>query len=371
MSSGDVRPVAGRRDLKQFIAFPYALHRRDPAWRPPLRRDIRAQLSVRKNPFFDHGEAQCLLARRAGRVVGRIAAVHNRLHNEVHADRVWFFGFFEAVDDPQVAESLFAAAARWLRARGLEVMRGPASFSTNDEAGLLVEGFQHPPVVLMPHNPPYYVALLEGAGFHKAKDLLAYQSTHNRLPQRLVEGAVLLQRRYGIVLRGLDRERFSEEVALIKSLYNAAWERNWGFVPLTDREIDHLARQLRPVLVPELVAFAERQGETIGFAVALPDFNVALRANPSGRLFPGILKVLWAARGITRIRVLLLGARPEWQGKGVDALLYKRIWEEGNAKGYCWAEAGWILEDNQAMRNGLERMGFEAYKTYRLYEREL
>jgi GNAT superfamily N-acetyltransferase len=363
--------VRGRRDLAAFIDLPYRLLRQDPVWVAPLRRDVRAQLSKRTNPFFDHAEAQHFLARQDGRVVGRISAIHNRLHNEVHGDRVGFFGFFECVEDVGTARALFDAAASWLEKLGLEAMRGPTSFSMNDEAGLLVDGFETPPAVLMPHNPRYYPELLEAAGFAKAKDLLVYQTTSDRLPERLVEGVRTLGRRYRITARPLERRRLAEEVALVKRLYNAAWERNWGFVPLTDREIDHLAKQLKQVLVPELVAFAERDGETVGFAVALPDMNDALKANPSGGLFPGVLKVLWAAQRIKRIRVLLLGTLPEWRGKGVDALLYKTIWEEGYRKGYRWAEAGWILEDNHAMRNALVRMGFEVYKTYRLYDRRL
>jgi GNAT superfamily N-acetyltransferase len=365
---GLVRTV---RDLESFVAVPYRLHRLDRTWVAPLRRDVRRLLSRRANPFFEHAEAAYHLARRGSRVVGRIAAIHNRLHNDFHRDRVGFFGFFESVDDKEVAHALFDAAAAWLRSRGLEVMRGPASFSTNDEAGLLVAGFDTPPAILMPHNPRHYVTLVESAGFRKAKDLLVYQTTRDQLPSRLAEGVKHLERRYGITTRPLSLRRFASEVALVKTLYNLAWEGNWGFVPMTDREIEHLAKQLRPVVVPELVAFAEREGKPIGFAVALPDLNVALRKNPSGRFFPGLLKVLWASRRIRRIRVALLGTLPEWRGRGVDAVLYKRIWEEGYRKGYRWAEAGWILEDNHAMRNGLVRMGFEVYKTYRLYDRPL
>jgi GNAT superfamily N-acetyltransferase len=366
----EIRPVAGRRDLGAFVGLPYDLHRGDPGWTPLLRRDVRALLAP-SNPFFEHGAAEHFLARRGGEVVGRISAIENRLHNEVHGDRVGFFGFFECVDDPAVAAALFDAAAGWLRGRARDVMRGPTSFTINDEAGLLVDGFDTPSVLMMPHNPRYYVPLVEGAGFAKAKDLLVYQSTHDRLPERLVRGAELLQKRQGITLRTLDMSRFGAEVETVKRLYNAAWQRNWGFVPLTDREIDFLARQLKSVVVPDLVVFAERDGAPIGFAVALPDLNVALRRNPSGRMFPGIVKVLWTMRGIRRLRILLLGALPEWQGKGVDALLYKAIWENGVRRGYHWGEAGWILEDNHAMRNGLANMGFEVYKTYRLYDRPL
>lgn len=367
----EVAPVAGGRDLKAFIDLPYRLFRNDPLWVPPLRRDVLTRLSPDKSPFFDHAAAQHFLARRDGRTVGRISAVHNRLHNEFHNDTVGFFGFFDVENDAEAAGALFAAAGAWLRSRGLTVMRGPTSLSTNDEAGLLVDGFETPPTIMMPHNPPYYVSLVEGAGLTKAKDLFAYQSTHHQLPARLLRATRLLTERYGITTRSLDTRRFTREVETVKRLYNAAWERNWGFLPMTDREIEHLAKELRPVVVPDLVPFAERNGEPIGFGLALPDLNVALRANPSGRLVPGILKILWAARRISRVRVLLLGTTPEWRGRGVDALLYRHIWEKGTARGYYWAEAGWILEDNTAMSNGLLRMGFEIYKTYRLYDRRL
>jgi len=328
-------------------------------------------LSREKNPFFEHAEAEYLLAERGGEVVGRIAAISNRLHNETHGDRVGFFGLFETVDDQAVADRLLEAATDWCRAKGHDVLRGPASFSVNDECGLLVDGFETPPALMMPHNPRRYVDLVEGAGFAKAKDLLVYQTAVEPAPARLVEGAERLERRYGVTTRPLAISRFAAEVELVKRLYNAAWERNWGFVPLTGREIEHLARQLKSVVVPELVVFAEREGKPIGFGITLPDLNVALKRNPTGRFFPGILRVLWAARRIDRLRVLLLGILPEWRGKGVDALLYRRIWEEASRKGYRWAEAGWILEDNLAMRNALTRMGFEVYKTYRLYDRPL
>jgi GNAT superfamily N-acetyltransferase len=364
----EVSAVRTRRERRAFVGLPYRLHRHDPLWTPLLRRDVRALLSRARNPFFAHAEAEYFLARRGRRVVGRIAAIENRRHNEFHGDRVGFFGFFEAEDDAEAASALLAASGRWLRGRGLEVMRGPVSFSTNDEAGLLVDGFDTPSVLRMPYNPRYYVSLLEQAGFTKAKDLLAYQRTFAARPERPVPSAAM-ERRYGLRTRPLDMSRFPEEVARVKRLYNAAWERNWGFVPMTDAEIDHLAAQLRPVVVPELVAFAERGAETVGFAVALPDLSVALRANRSGRLLPGLLKILWKARRIRRLRLLLLGTAPEWRRRGVDALLYQRLWEGSYARGFRWAEAGWILEDNHPVRNSLQRLGFDLYKTYRIYDR--
>lgn len=330
--------------------------------------DIRTLLSRKKNPFFTHADAEYFVAVRDGAVVGRIAAIENRTHNELHEDRVGFFGFFECVNDRAVSHALFRASADWLRSRGLTTMRGPASFSTNDECGLVVEGLDTPPTLLNPHNPEYYIDLVESAGFEKVKDLYQYQSQSSSLPERLVRGAKLIAERQGIVLRSINMKRFKEEIDRIKAIYNSAWEKNWGFVPMTEEEIDHLAKQLKPVIVPDFIVFAEKGTELVGFALALPDLNVALKKNPSGRLFPGIIRVLWASRKITRTRILLLGVLPQYRRTGADALMYHWIWEKGVKMGYRWGEAGWILEDNTAMNNGLQRLGFSRYKTLRMYD---
>ncbi|MEE8251445.1 MAG: hypothetical protein V3R24_06875 [Gemmatimonadales bacterium] len=335
-----------------------------------MRLDVKKLLSPKKNPFFHHSDAEYYLAERGG-VVGRIAAIENRAHNRFHSDKVGFFGFFECIDNQQVADSLFTAAADWLRGRGLTVMRGPTSLSTNDECGLLVEGLETPPTLLNPHNPRYYPDLVEHAGFIKAKDLYQYQTVTDHLPDRLVRGAKLIAERHGIKLRAINMKAFDAEVERIKKVYNSAWDKNWGFVPMTDAEIDHLAAQLKPVIVPNFVVFAEKGDDLVGFAIALPDLNVALKTNPSGRIFPGIVRILWASRKISRIRILLLGVLDEYHKTGADALMYHWIWEKGVGMGYSWGEAGWILEDNAAMNNGLKRMGFERYKTLRLYDRPL
>jgi GNAT superfamily N-acetyltransferase len=363
-----VVPVHDGRDRGRFIAFPYTLHRRDPMWVPPLRMDVRTILSPHKNPFFEHAEQQNFLAQRDGRVVGRIAAIRNDAHNRLHGDRVGFYGFFEAEDDQSVADALFQAAAQWLRAQGCDVMRGPMSPSINDECGLLVEGFDTPPVVLMPHNPAYYVPLHERHGFAKAKDLIAFWGSGDAPPERFERANRIIAERTGVQLRSLDMKRFHDEVELVKSLFNEAWEQNWGYIPMTDAELEHLAKQLKPIIVPELVVFAEIAGRVIGFGVAIPDFNVALKHNPSGRLFPGLLKILWYARRIDRCRIPLLGTLKPYRGKGIDALLYHWIWTRGVARGIRQGEAGWILEDNAPMINGLTRLGFRPYKTYRVYD---
>lgn len=372
-----VGPVRSSLDLRQFIDLPYRLYTNDPLWAAPLRRDVHTLLSPRKNPFFEHAEAEYFLARHDGRVVGRVAAIANRLHNEFHGDKVGFFGFFETEPDQRVAAALLDTAAGWLRSRGFDTIRGPASFSTNDECGLLVDGFATPPVIMMPHNPRGYGALLEGAGFHKAKDLLVYQGGSMEgvwpTPERLTRGVELIRKRMGLTLRKLDVRDFSAEVDRIKQLYNRSWERNWGFIPLTDHEIDHLATQFKPVVMPELAPFLEKDGQPIGFALALPDLNVPFRRNRQGRFLPGLVRLLFDLKThrIHRMRILLLGVLPEYRGKGLDALLYHWLWETGNRMGIHWAEAGWILEDNPAMNTALLKIGFTVYKTYRLYDRGL
>jgi GNAT superfamily N-acetyltransferase len=372
-----VRAARDRRDLKRFIDLPYRLHARDPLWVPPLRRDVKMLLSRSKNPFFEHAEAEYFIAERDGETVGRIAAISNRLHNETHGDRVGFFGFFECIDDQAVADALFQAAGNWCQTLGHDVLRGPVSFSVNDECGLLVDGFDTPPALMMPHNPRYYLGLLERAGFVKAKDLLVYQGGDEEryipVPERLARGTELIRQRQGITLRSLNMKDFQGEVDRIKELYNSAWEKNWGFVPMTEHEIDHLAEQFKPVVIPDFVPMAEKDGKLIGFGIALPDLNVVFRRHRSGRLFPMILDLLWSlkAKRIRRSRILLLGVHPEYHGKGVDAMLYHWIWTRAERLRIYWGEAGWILEDNPAMNAGLEKMTFRVYKTYRLYDRQL
>jgi GNAT superfamily N-acetyltransferase len=336
VKSVEIVACRSRSHLNEFVGLPYRLHRKDPLWAPQLRMEVKKLLLPKKNPFFDHAEAQYFVARRSGRAVGRIASFRNHRHNEVHEDRVGFFGFFECADDVEAANALFDAAANWLRQRELNVIRGPISFTLETgEAGLLVEGFETPPVVMTPYNPRYYVDLVEQYGFTKAQDLISYQSTEAHLDfdgpliKRLRQGADLLEKRYGLKTRSIDFSRFDAEIALIKELYNKAWEQNWGFVPLTDREIDHIAAQLKPIADPDIVPFIFKDDRPIGFAVAIPDLNPALKKNPSGRLLPGILKVLWAARRISRVRIMLLGTLPEWRRKGIDAVLYRHIWDMG------------------------------------------
>ncbi|HZD03885.1 MAG TPA: hypothetical protein VE173_03175 [Longimicrobiales bacterium] len=370
--SVEVRPVEGRADTDAFIRLPWRIYEGDPMWVPPLIRDVRTMLDPAKHPFHLHSEMQPYLALRNGKPVGRIAAIHNRRHVEFHHEPVGFFGFFEATRDPEVAGALLEAASGWLDERGLETLRGPVSPSTNDVSGLLVEGFDDPPTIMMPYNPPYYEDLLTGHGLAESKGLVAYVHRDTRPPDYLVRGAELVRKRYGVTVRPLRMKEFGEELERVQALYNAAWEDNWGFVPMTDEEFRFMAKELKPVVDPNLVIVAEDPaGEPIGFALCLPDFNLALK-HANGRLFPfGLLKILWHSRRIHRMRVLTLGLVEAWRGKGVDALMYLEIFRRGAARGITHAEFSWILEDNELMRRPMDRIGAEVYKRYAFYDRPI
>jgi GNAT superfamily N-acetyltransferase len=365
-----VAPARDAASLNRFVRLPWKIYAGDPAWVPPLIADVRKVLRS-DHPFHQHADAEYYLAVRDGEPVGRIAAVVNRQYNAFHETRTGFVGLFECVDDPASAEALLRTAAEWLRERGMDEAIGPFNLSTNDELyspGILLDNYSRPPTLMMAHNPPYYPALFEAAGWEKVRDLLAYWLEDRRTPDRLARGVERLTGAVdGLVVRQLDMKRLSDEVERIKGIYNSAWERNWGFAPLTDAEIARLARDLKPIADPRFALIAEVHGEPVGFALALPDYNQALR-HVNGRLFPfGFLKLLWHRRHIQGLRVFTLGLKPEYQRRGIDALFYLRMYQSGIVAGYRFAEASWILEDNWGMRRALERMGAFVHKTYRVY----
>jgi GNAT superfamily N-acetyltransferase len=364
-----VEDVRDKKDLREFLLFPERLYRGDARWVTPLRSEQAKIFDPARNPFYEHGEIVPLIARRGGRVVGRIAAIRNTLHESFHRESVGFFGFFECENDPEAASALVGAAVGHTRSWGLSLLRGPVNPDTNGDCGLLVDGFDDPPMVMMSHAKPYYDSLIRGCGLEKARDLVAYIVEMNPSLERFGRVASLVaRRRPSIRVRRIDMRRLESEVALFKKVYNRAWEKNWGFVPMTDIEVDHMARELRRVIDPGFVVFAEENGEPVGVALALPDLNQAIRY-ARGRLFPfGWVPVLWHSRRIRQVRVLALGLVPEAKGRGVDVLLYNALYSRWNELGYRRAELSWILEDNLLMRAPLESIGGRVYKTYRIYE---
>lgn len=369
-----VIPADGKKEFRRFLDLPYHIYEGDPNWVAPLLRDMKVMFDRGKHPFHKHSEVQPYIAMRGGETVGRIVAIHNRNHVAYHDESVGFFGFFECVDEQKVANALLDTASDWLRDRGLEVIRGPANFSTNESAALLVEGFDRPPTIMMPYNPEYYEDLIENAGFHAAMGMVAYYLDNNSPPDFLLKREERLSKRLNVSLRTLRKEDFAAELERVLYVYNKAWEKNWGFVPMTDDEIRFMAHELKIAVMkdPEQVIFAENEdGEPIGFALWLKDYNQAL-IKARGRLFPfGLLKVLHRAKSIDMCRVLTLGLVPEYRHKGIDNLLYLRIFREGSAKGIVAGEFGWILEHNYPMRKPLEKLGSTAYKRFRMYDREL
>lgn len=368
--------VADRQQTDAFIELAWTINSNDPVWVPPLRMAVRDVLDREKHPFHAHADVQLFLAYRDSRPVGRIAAILNRRHNDFHEDRAGFFGLFECENEPVTAGALLESASAWLRARGCDVIRGPMNLSTNDELaspGVLIEGFSTRPSIMMSHNPPFYARLLEENGFERVRDLLAFWfDGATTVPTRGTRGLDRLLSRSGVTIRALDLRRFGEEVDAIKTIYNAAWSRNWGFVPMTDPEFDHLAKEFRPFVDPDLCLIAEAKGEPIGFSLALPDLNQALRYVPDGRLFPfGLFRFLWHRRRVDSLRVLTLGFKPQYQRSGLGPAFYLRTWQTGVAKGYTQGEGSWVLEDNLEMVRPLERMGGRIHRRYTIFERPL
>lgn len=371
-----VRELTDGESLSAFIDLSWTMNAADPYWVPPLRMSVSTALNRAKHPFHRHAEVAYFLAERGGKPVGRIAAIANRLHNEYHKDRVGFFGLFECEKNADTAAALFDTAAGWLRKRGMEVMRGPMNFSTNEEVaspGILIEGFDTRPTLMMGHNPRYYAELHDAAGFGKVKDLLAfYWDDPKAVPQRGLDLLGRILDREGVTIRPLNLKRFKDDVEKLKEVYNSAWSNNWGFVPMTNEEFDHLAKEFRPFVDPDLCLIAEVGDEPIGFGLALPDLNEAIRYIPDGRLFPfGLFKLLWHKRKIRGMRFLTLGFKPRYQRSGLGVGFYARTWQAGANRGYTHGEASWILEDNLEMVRALERIDGRAYRRYRIYDRAL
>ena len=363
-----IQQVSGR-EIAKFVDFPYRLYNRHPVWVPPLRLDIRSQLSARKNPFFKHAEGACFLAIDNGRTVGRIAAFHNRKHNRVYGLNVGMFGYLEMVDDQAVTAALLEAASAWLSPLGATRLLGPFNPDINGSMGILLDAFDSPPMILMPYNLPYYAPRLEAAGMQKEKDVLAWEmSIPGTAPERLVRLVDKVLARGRFTVRKAIMRQFDNEVGIIREIYNAAWAENWGALPMDEAEFDHLAKDLKLLVDPDLLHIAEVDGQPAGFCLTLPNINEALARLGNGRLFPlGLLKLLWYKRRIRSLRVITMGVLEPYRRLGIDAVFYLRTIRQAQAKGYLHGEMSWILEDNTLMNHALLKAGAKPAKTYRVY----
>jgi GNAT superfamily N-acetyltransferase len=363
--------ATGARLVKAFVELPYRLYADDPHWVPELRRDARRRLSPRHNPFLAHADMTLFLAMRNGRVSGRVAAIEDHAHNEFHHERLAWFGFFEA-EEAATAAALLAAAEAWGRRRGCTRLRGPANPSLNESAGLLVDGFDDDPYVLMPYNPPVYASYIEGAGFAKVKDLWAWDFDATApVGARIARLAARVRTRHGVTVRCVNMREYYADLEKMVSVYRAAWVENWGFVPPTDAEMKQLATDLKPIIDPDLVLFAEAAGRTVACVVVLPDVNQVLK-RMHGRLLPfGLVHFLNRRRIINRCRLVLLGVVPEYRNLGLYPLMIAEIYKSAYDNGYVRGDASWTLEDNDAVNAGIEAAGGRRYKTYRLYDKPL
>jgi GNAT superfamily N-acetyltransferase len=378
-----IQPVQTSQERLAFIHFQWEVYKDDPYWVPPLISERVEFLDKERHPFHRHSEVNLFMARRNGKPVGTIAAILNNRHNEFQGEQVGFFGLFEVLSDREAAKALLETACNWAKERGMTAIRGPVNFSTNEELGLLVDGWDGPPVIMMTYNPRYYVDYIEGAGFHKAMDLVAYVmdltpwGPHGEnMPPKLLRVAKKVEQRGDFAVRKMDMRHFDEEVARFKHIYNSAWEKNWGFVPLTDAEIDHMAAGLKQVIDPDVIWFAEKDGEPIGAMLPLPDLNQALiHAYPR----PGVpewwtmVKLLWhwkVRRRVDTVRGFAGGVLEPYRGRGVEAVLFIKM-AEAALRRYRRAEISWVLENNIMMRRTAEMLGATVYRTYRIYEKEL
>jgi hypothetical protein len=375
--SVEIVPVERNRELSAFIDVPWRIPAvvRHPQWVPPLRMMVRDLLDTKSNPFYRNAERKLFIARRNGKAVGRIAAIENRAHNEFHQDRVGFFGFFESVDDMEVAVSLLKTTREWLAARGLTSMRGPMNPSTNHDCGLLVDGFDEHPQFLTPWNPPYYETLVRGAGLDVSKDLLGYWLPYGdpgfSLPPKLEAVARRAAERAKLVFRDLEPDRFWSEVELCWDIYNSAWDRNWGFVPMSRDEFLYMAKSLKPLLIPQFAFVAEVNGAPAGFMLSTPDLNLIFKRIRNGRLFPmGLIRILLGKSKLRTGRVIALGIKSEFRTGSILPVFMYEAARRAIAFGSPGAEASWVLEENQAMRQPIEAFGGRVYRRWRVFERD-
>ncbi len=369
MGAIKVVQAVDKQQWKEFVELPYRLYGADPYWVPPLRMAVKELLNTGKHPFYANAEMACFLAQDNGKTVGRVAAVLDRAFNKFRDDNIGFFGFLEMIDSQPVTDALLNAARDWLSQKQVRAIQGPMNPSTNYECGMLVDGFDSSPYVMMTYNPPYYPQRMEQAGWHKSKDLLAYISSTTAVSEAKVNRvASRALQQNGVRVRPINMKKFDQEVEAVWKVYNAAWSRNWGFVPMTRDEFVLQGKEMKQILVPDLVLMGEVGDRVVGFALALPDINLALKP-AGGNLFPiGLFKILYYQRLVKNLRVVALGVVEEFRTAGVAAGFYAALIQNARRLGYRDVEMSWILEDNVMMNRSLEALGAKRYKTYRIYE---
>ncbi len=367
----EVRPLSTRRDLQEFLRLPWKVYANDPNWVPPLLSDIKFRLDSRKNPFFEHGQAESFIAVEDGETVGRITAIIDDNYNSFHGEKVGFFGFFECIQQYEAAQALFDRAQAWCKQRGMGILRGPTNLTMNDECAFLLEGFDSSPVMMMTYNPCYYIEFAARYGFRKAKDLYAFLKQREETPERILRLVERIKARERLTIRSFDMKNFQRDVQEIMDIYNSAWEKNWGFVPLTKKEIEVLAKKLKPLAVPELVIFAEVDERPVGVVLTLPDYNQVLK-RLNGRLGPlQLLEFFLYRKRINGIRSILFGVKKEYRNRGIEAVLYYATEQAAMKLGYQWCELSWNLEDNDLINRFDESVGGRLYKKYRIVEMEI
>jgi hypothetical protein len=365
----EVVAVDNKKALNEFVELPFSLYRDQPHWVPPLRIAVKELLDRAKHPFYANADAEFFLARQDGKVVGRIAAIIDRNHNLFHEEKAGFFGFYESVNDVAVARALLERARLWVFDKGAKFLRGPVNPSTNYECGMLIEGFDSDPMVMMTYNPEYYPVLMEKVGLRKAKDLLAYLSNANTIDMKKIgRVADKVLATNGVRVRPINMKDFAGDVDKVWNVYKAAWSRNWGFIPMTHEEFTLMGKEMKMILKPDLVLIGEVGDRVVGFALALPDVNYALKAARGSLLPTGLLKILYYQRLIKKVRVLALGVVEEYRASGLAAGFYATLVRSARKLGFGDCEMSWILEDNVLMNRSLEVMGAKRYKTYRIYD---
>jgi hypothetical protein len=376
VSKIEISEVSSRRERNAFIKFPWRIYANDPAWVPPLIIERKTFLDPKRHPFYRHGDAALFLARKNGEIVGRIMASDDPNYNSLHQSNVGCFGLFECINDLDVAAVLFEGAARWLREKGRTEIMGPIDYSTNYVCGLLIEGFQFPPTILTAHNPPYYRDLIESCGFTKAKDWYAWWFAEPvRAAARLRPLAERVRKRWPIVIRPGNLKNIREESRRLRKIYNQAWEKNWGFVPFTEAEIEFMTHELKQLVIPEFALIAEVGDEPAGFILCVPDINVALRYI-NGRLTTfglpiGLLKLLYYKSRIRTARLIALGVIEKYRRASIAEMLVLRIVEDAMIKRGFAGELSLTLEDNFMINRFLKAIGADRYKTYRIYRKQL